>query len=243
MDKLLNVKEAAALLNVSQMTIRRWTNSGLLKCYRLGRKRERRFSPQDLREFLTGDQDSDKSASQATPGISLGYGDLEVPDGTHLTHLYYDLQEALGLQASFLRQGLESGETVLVVAPDDRKKQLLQILTENGLDTAGLIRQKRLHHDGGRQSPADLSAYISQIALSSPGRFRLIGDMAWTINKKWQFEDLKNLEENSNSMLRAGNLFLCQYGLGEFSGRETMMAAETHQYAIYQGRLKESLLF
>ncbi|MCF8093195.1 MAG: helix-turn-helix domain-containing protein, partial [Desulfotignum sp.] len=29
MEKLLNVRQAAELLNVSQMTVRRWTNAGL----------------------------------------------------------------------------------------------------------------------------------------------------------------------------------------------------------------------
>jgi excisionase family DNA binding protein len=43
MEKLLNVKQAAELLNVSEMTVRRWTNAGLLACFRIGKKRERRF--------------------------------------------------------------------------------------------------------------------------------------------------------------------------------------------------------
>lgn len=51
MKHLLDVKDAAAFLNVSEMTIRRWTNSGRLKCYRLGGRRDRRFQKSDLDEF------------------------------------------------------------------------------------------------------------------------------------------------------------------------------------------------
>ena len=39
MERLLDIKDAAEFLNVSEMTIRRWTNSGKLKCYRVGGKR------------------------------------------------------------------------------------------------------------------------------------------------------------------------------------------------------------
>lgn len=34
-EPLLDIKDAARFLKVSEMTIRRWTNSGTLKCYRL----------------------------------------------------------------------------------------------------------------------------------------------------------------------------------------------------------------
>ena len=33
---LLNIKEAAALLKVSEASLRRWTNAGRLACLRLG---------------------------------------------------------------------------------------------------------------------------------------------------------------------------------------------------------------
>src|SRR5216684_1669598 len=51
-DDLLDIKEAAQFLNVSETSLRRWTNSGRLACVRLGRKRERRFRRADLLAFL-----------------------------------------------------------------------------------------------------------------------------------------------------------------------------------------------
>ena len=39
MEHLLNIKDAAEFLNVSEMTIRRWTNLEKLKWYRLGGRR------------------------------------------------------------------------------------------------------------------------------------------------------------------------------------------------------------
>ena len=60
-DDLLDIKAAASLLNVSETSLRRWTNAGLLHAYRVGGRRERRFRRSDLLAFLqrgSGDQSS-----------------------------------------------------------------------------------------------------------------------------------------------------------------------------------------
>lgn len=239
MDKLLNVKEAAAFLNVSEMTIRRWTNAGLLPCFRIGKKRERRFEPRQLQEYIAPETVPKRAAGTTR---SLGLGNLRVPDGTHLTHLHDNQEEALHTQVSFIRQGLENGETVLMIAPAASRQRCLQSLARGGWQVATPLAQNRLHCDEGRESLADLLAYITRITASVPGRFRLLGDMAWAREKCWPLARLKRLEESTNTQLsRPGALFLCQYDLAACSGREAMMACETHQYAIYQGRLTQNL--
>src|SRR2546423_4024484 len=47
-EDLLNTAEAARFLRVSQASIRRWSDSGLLPSHRVGRRRERRFRETDL---------------------------------------------------------------------------------------------------------------------------------------------------------------------------------------------------
>src|SRR5438552_17282878 len=51
-SELLDIAQAAAFLHVSQMSLRRWTNSGRLPCFRVGGRRERRFRRADLLAFL-----------------------------------------------------------------------------------------------------------------------------------------------------------------------------------------------
>lgn len=238
LENLLNVKEAAAFLNVSEMTVRRWTNSGQLPCYRVGKKRARRFSPQGLHEFLFGGKDF--GAPRTVP---LGFGGFEIPDGSHLTHLYNDAQDALDVQIGFVRQGFENDETVLVVATDEKKEALLKALDDRFPSVARSIWQGKVLFSQGMEYPGDLIGHIEQISSSAQGRFRLLGDMSWTMEKGWTEEGLRTLEEMANRGARNRNLFLCQYSLAEFSGRVIMMAVETHSHAIYKGRLKESLLF
>ena len=245
MEKLLNVRQAAELLNVSEMTVRRWTNAGLLACFRIGKKRERRFYPSDIKQFIEGKTSSPRTGEK-TSGIparrvALGFGGLDVPDGTHMAHLFADVSEALDVQALFLRQGIENKETVMVISPQHRREQLLSAMEQEGLDVAELIRENRLIQGSGKQTPLEMAEYISNAAVSARGRFRLIGDMSWTAHEKWSEENLRTLEESTNTRLGPGNLFLCQYSLKEFCGTQTMIALETHACALYKGKLQKNL--
>src|SRR3989442_7879511 len=51
-SELLDIAQAAAFLHVSQMSLRRWTNSGRLPCFRVGGRRERRLRRADLLALL-----------------------------------------------------------------------------------------------------------------------------------------------------------------------------------------------
>lgn len=46
--------EVAQLLNVHINTVRRWSNLGILKSYRIGPRGDRRFSREELERFLNG---------------------------------------------------------------------------------------------------------------------------------------------------------------------------------------------
>src|SRR2546423_14173313 len=51
-DELLDIKEAAAFLRVSETSLRRWTNAGRLPCLRIGGRAGRRFRKSDLEAFF-----------------------------------------------------------------------------------------------------------------------------------------------------------------------------------------------
>lgn len=51
-EPLWTIDDVAAYLRVSRATVRRWTNAGLLPCYRLGGNRERRFAPEAVLAFV-----------------------------------------------------------------------------------------------------------------------------------------------------------------------------------------------
>jgi excisionase family DNA binding protein len=51
-DDLLTVREVARLLNIHINTVRRWSNQGVLKAYRIGPRGDRRFKREDINILL-----------------------------------------------------------------------------------------------------------------------------------------------------------------------------------------------
>ena len=51
-EPLMTVNEVAEFLRVTPTTVRRWTDVGHLKCYRIGHKKERRFEKKDVLHYL-----------------------------------------------------------------------------------------------------------------------------------------------------------------------------------------------
>jgi len=51
-ERMLTIQEAAHLLHVHANTVRRWSNSGQLRAYRIGRRGDRRFKQEDILRFL-----------------------------------------------------------------------------------------------------------------------------------------------------------------------------------------------
>lgn len=49
----LTVKEVAQMLHVHDNTVRRWSNEGILKVYRISRRGDRRFRREDVEAFLS----------------------------------------------------------------------------------------------------------------------------------------------------------------------------------------------
>lgn len=50
---MLTTSEVAHLLNVHINTVRRWSNQGILKAYRIGSRGDRRFRSEDITNFLS----------------------------------------------------------------------------------------------------------------------------------------------------------------------------------------------
>ena len=51
-NPMLTTSDVAHLLNVHINTIRRWSNEGILKAYRIGSRGDRRFQQEDIDSFL-----------------------------------------------------------------------------------------------------------------------------------------------------------------------------------------------
>ena len=50
---MLTIAEVSRLLNVHPSTLRRWSNKGIIKTYRIGSRADRRFWKSDIERFLS----------------------------------------------------------------------------------------------------------------------------------------------------------------------------------------------
>jgi excisionase family DNA binding protein len=62
---LLTTRELARMLNVHINTVRRWSDQGILKSYRIGPRCDRRFSRDDIALFL------EQTAKQSATSIPV----------------------------------------------------------------------------------------------------------------------------------------------------------------------------
>ena len=60
-DPMLTISEVARLLNVHINTVRRWSNQGILKAYRIGSRGDRRFQREDIAGFLVQKSKKEKA--------------------------------------------------------------------------------------------------------------------------------------------------------------------------------------
>jgi excisionase family DNA binding protein len=51
-ERLLTTSKVAEFLHLHQNTVRRWSDKGVIKSYRIGSRGDRRFRKQDINEFL-----------------------------------------------------------------------------------------------------------------------------------------------------------------------------------------------
>src|ERR1700674_5501094 len=98
--ELLDISGAALFLSVSEASLRRWTNGGILPCLRIGRRRERRFRRADLLAFMeqptAAQRPGDgKGDSMRTP--SLQDEPVAAIHGNHLCGIYGSDAGRLGL--------------------------------------------------------------------------------------------------------------------------------------------------
>ena len=52
-EPMLTVREVAELLHIHSNTVRRWSDRGIIKAYRITNRGDRRFRREDITTFLT----------------------------------------------------------------------------------------------------------------------------------------------------------------------------------------------
>jgi excisionase family DNA binding protein len=236
---LLDIKQAAQFLQVSETSLRRWTNTGRLASLRVGRRRERRFRREDLMAFMEHHPRA-LVGTEAESGILGGerattIGGTSVPLPTHLCGLYESEVGRVAQAANFLADGLRPGITCFLVQLPEVEDQILARLKrtshrslEQDIDAGRLVLYKY------RSSPqAQLEDFERAFLAAIRGGakvLRLVGDVTGGARKAGQpMEKTLEMEAGFERMVRRfPAVALCQYDARQHSGRDLLSIYRCH---------------
>src|SRR5438445_9696664 len=219
---LLDIREAAEFLRVSETSLRRWTNAGQLPCLRIGGRRERRFRRTDLLAFLG-------VAARASPS----------PPHNHFCELYTsDLGRVRGA-AAFLSEGLQSDARCLVAADKQVQRALIAQLEQHRPAIRRELKAGRLVVGEYRTSGAAQLAYwraqMNAALKTGVSRVYVVGDLSAGALSRLPFAETLAYEvEYGRSIARAFPVTtLCQYDARKISGLDAAGLLQCHDAPLH----------
>jgi len=204
--ELLDIAEAAALLKVSAASLRRWTNAGRLRCFRVGGRRERRFRRADLLALL------ERQGGAPAPKTHR-----------HICGFYSTDAARAGLAADFLAQGLANGSTCLLLAEPKVRTAVLTRLEGQDVEEAAyasaLTAQLHLWEER-------FGAALGRGATSRWG----VGDVSGgRLGRRAPFPQVLKYEHAYDSLARRYPVTtLCLYDARRVSGVESARMLHAH---------------
>ena len=233
-DKLLNTAEAAQFLRVSQASVRRWSDSGLLQARRVGRRRERRFTEADLRRFLAPASAAAKAHPDAAPK-EVFIGGTAVPLHAHVATFYNTDEGRLRLTAPFLREGILLHQPCFLAAHGDAREVYLEALRrEQRVDVDAAISDGllRIVAGPGTDAAGALAFWgqaMSEVLAAGPTLIRVVGEM---VSERTVFpsdDEMIRYEVAYNLIAkRFPTVTLCQYDVRAFGGETVFDALQAH---------------
>jgi transcriptional repressor of dcmA and dcmR len=230
---MLNTKEAARFLRVSEASVRRWSDAGLLPAQRVGRRRERRFAQADLRQFLSQTPTAAQGARSAPSAVNVG--GTSFPLRTHLAPIYSTNLGGLRLTVPFLAEGLRAGQPCFLEATGEVLQRYARALTEQqNIDFAAARKAGQLTVSPGpganaAEAIANWEELFSRALAGGPTILRVVGEMACVRPMFASDSEMLAYESAFDVMAkRFPAVTLCQYDAREFSGEVILRVLKTH---------------
>ena len=225
-EDLLDIKQAAQFLRVSETSLRRWTNAGRLACLRVGRKRERRFRRTDLLAFAE-EQPAAGSAPKPT-------GTNPATQGSHLCGLYASDLSRVNLAVAYLVDGLRpGGVSYLAAAPDARDQIHAHLERRHAAIDADIAKGRLVFTEYAASAPVQLDYWetsFTRATRSGARALRVVGDVSGGLGKHLAPHELVEYERNYDRLgQRFGVDTLCLYDVRRSSGLDVLDVFKCHK--------------
>jgi len=231
-NSLLNTEEAARFLRVSQASIRRWSDAGLLPARRVGRRRERRFATADLVQFL-GQRTGDPLPSREAVTVTVGGAPVHLR--THLAPIYSTDLGGLRLAVPFLAEGLRSGQPGFLVATGAVLERYVKALNQeqaidfDAAERSGLLTVVGWPGATVADAIANWERLFGNALAGGPTILRVVGEMASERSMFSSDAEMLAYEEAYEVMARRyPAVTLCQYDAREFNGEVILRVLKAH---------------
>ncbi len=235
--RFLTISEAAEFLHVSEVSLRRWTNSGKLRCFRVGGRSERRFLVNDLLAFMPS-MDAQMEPLQTSETENLNDADSTE---RHISMFFRDPEEQWQLLRPYLVDHLSSGAPAIYLQHHTSSEQLMQRLQAEGLPLDKLIARGLLRILPPTQSyllPGKFNAQwmlefleMTIQAAHEAGHKRILmtGELT-SIQGAPGVEEMAHYESMLNPLIDQypAVTIVCQYDLKRFTGDVILDALMTH---------------
>src|SRR6266850_5968955 len=241
-DKLLNTEEAARFLRVSQASIRRWSDAGILPSRRVGGRQERRFREADLVAYLGAGASTSLRHAAAAPTVNVG--GVPLPLHSHLATFYNSDAGRLRPTIPFFVEGIRAGQPCFLAADDEVLDKYFVALRKEGIDIDYAIRSGQFVVAlGGPGSTAEtaLDYWERQFWPALAGGetvLRVVGEMACERKAFASDAEMMRYETAFNMLAkRFPTVTLCQFDVREFDGETIFQAIRTHpdMFSLYLG--------
>jgi excisionase family DNA binding protein len=221
-EDLLDIKQAARFLNVSEASLRRWTNSGRLACMRVGRRRERRFRRDDLLAFAE-EQPAAAPARSTFPPI----------EASHVCGLYGSDLSRVSLAEAFLADALRPQSANYIAVEPDTRDQLLAHLARRRSSIQADVETGRLvfaEYAGSAAGQLEYWARCFADATEAGARtVCVIGDVSSGLGQRLAPHEVLEYERNYDQLQKRFRVAtLCLYDVRRSSGLELLEVLKCH---------------
>ena len=209
-QRFLTISEASEFLHVSEVSLRRWTNSGKLRCFRVGGRNERRFLVEDLLAFMpSGEMQPGQQVDEqeATSENTTDYTER------HISLFFRDAEEQWQLFRPYIIDHLNAGEPAIYLQHSTSSEQLMNGWHAQGspldkLIARGLLRvlpPAQSYLLPGRFDAQRMLDFIETAIQASQEaghkRILLTGEMTWSLQGTPGAEEMATYEARLNPLV------------------------------------------
>jgi excisionase family DNA binding protein len=232
MSTWLSTRQTADRLGVSEASVRRWSDRGVLPVRRVGKRGERRFKSEHVERFKAPTR---SALSTRSPAPHVVLGGYPVKLSTHVTAFYDSDAARTRLTTPFLAEGIAAGQPCFLMARGEELESYLRSLARMpGLDVQG-ARASGLFtiRSGPGATTTDALEFWEQVLWAATDRhatvIRAVGEMASVREGFISEEEMLAYEASVNMTLkRFPCVAICQYDVRKFSGQAIISVLRAH---------------